>query len=110
IRGRSAENIRQHPLATEHGRRPCRMGRDEQNAALSQQTSARIVVAIDDLPEPAALHIWHAIMFGEPLVEERVIRRNKIERAPILLDDAAEEQLSLRAHRIPERFVKDREL
>ena len=48
-------------------------------------------------------------MFCEPFVQERVVRPQQVERAPILADDAVDEELGLLAQGLPEVVVEIRE-
>jgi hypothetical protein len=53
--------------------------------------------------------VSNAVVLGQPLVEERVIRAQKVEHAAILAQDAVDEELCLAAKRLPEVFVEIRE-
>ena len=48
-------------------------------------------------------------MPGEPLVDERVVRRKEIEGAAVLLDDVVEEEFRLGEHGVAELLVVIRE-
>ena len=92
-RRRRADDVLQDPLAAKHGRCPVGVRRDRQHAALSQNAPARTVLVERDAPEAAAVHVRDPVVFGEPLVHERVVGAEQIERAPVLLHDALDEQL-----------------
>ena len=49
--------------------------------------------------ELRAVDVRDAVVLGQPLVDERVIRRQQIEDAAIFVDDAVEEQLDLALER-----------
>ncbi len=49
-------------------------------------------------------------MLGQPLVDERVVRRHQVKDVPVLMDDAAEKQLGLALKRLPQIIVEIREL
>ena len=48
-------------------------------------------------------------MLGQPLVDERVVGVQQIDHAAVFMHDAAEEQLGLLAHRLPQIVVEIRE-
>ena len=57
-------------------------------------------------PELAAVDVRDAVVLRQPLVDERVVRGQQIDDAPILADDAVEQQLHFAAHRLPQRIVE----
>ena len=61
---------------------------------MAQQSAPRIV-GDRDPPEPASVHVRHAVVTSEPLVQERVVRSEQIDHAAVLTHDAFEEQLGL---------------
>ena len=56
-----------------------------------------------------AVDVRDAVVLGEPLVDERVIRRQQIEHAAIFVDDAVEEQLDFALERLAQVVVEIRE-
>ena len=79
--------------------------RDREHAALAEQPAAAVVVALD-AAEVRAADVRNAVVFREPLVDERVIRRQQIEHAAIFAQDAAGEQLRFAAEPLPQIFVE----
>ena len=71
---RRAEQVVENPLAADDGRGPAGVRRDKQNRALAEQTFAR-VVGHGDATELAAVDVRHAVVPGQPLVDERVVGR-----------------------------------
>src|SRR6185436_1434849 len=61
-----------------------------------------------DLPEIAAANVWDAVVPGETLVDERVIRVEQLDERAVLADDGVEEQLGLSAQRPPQVGVEAR--
>ena len=59
-----------------------------------------------DAPEITALHVWNPVVLRQPLVQERVVRRQQLEHAPVLAQDAVQEQLGLAMKRGAQRFVQ----
>ena len=59
-----------------------------------------------DAAEAAAVDVRDAVVLGEPLVEERVVRLEQVEHAAVLAQDALEEQLRLLAERLPQVVVE----
>src|SRR5206468_10266063 len=77
-----------------------------QDAALSEQSTPHAVAAERDAPEMAAVDVWHAVVAREPLVQERVIGGQQLERAAILPHDALEKQLRLALKRSAQRVIE----
>ncbi len=73
---------------------------------MPQQSSAMAVGRQNDAAEAIALHVGNAVVARQPLVEERVVGTQQIERAAILADDALDEHLGLDAKRLPQRVVE----
>ena len=48
-----------------------------------------------DAAEVAAAHVRDAVVLRQPLVEERVVRRQQVEHAAVLAEDAVDEELGL---------------
>ena len=59
-----------------------------------------------DAPEAAAVDVLDAVVFGEALVDERVVRPQQIEHAAILADHAFHEHLRLAPERLAEVVVE----
>ena len=57
-------------------------------------------------PEVAALDVRDAVVPRQPLVQERVVGAQQVERAAVLADDAVEEQLGLAPERLAQRVVE----
>src|SRR5262249_35597092 len=55
--------------------------------------------------ELTAVHVRDPIVFGEPLVEKRVVGFQKIEDAAVLAHDILEEQLRFLPQRLPQIVV-----
>src|SRR2546422_10718659 len=53
-----------------------------------------------------AVHSRNAIMPREPFVDERVVRIQQIQSAPVLTHDACEQQFGFAAERLPEVIVE----
>ena len=107
-RWRNSKNILEDPLAAQHRRGPGGIGRDRQNACLAKQPAAPAVFVQRDTPEAAAIHVRDAVMPGEPFVDERVIRPQQVEDAPILAQDAFEEQFRFLPKGLPKIVVEIR--
>ena len=56
--------------------------------------------------EMAPLHVRDAVVRRHPLVQERVVRRQQIQRRPVLPHDAVEEALGLADHPAAQRLVE----
>ena len=77
-----AQEIFQNPLASQHGRRPVRVGRDQLKTSLSQQATAGVEVFIKlHTPEPSSINVWNSVMSRKAFVEECVIRGQEIQHA-----------------------------
>ncbi len=61
------------------------------------------------LAEARAVDARDAVVLGQPLVHERVVGAQQLERAAVLAHDVAEEQLGLAAERLPDVVVEIRE-
>ena len=59
-----------------------------------------------DQAKLVAAHAFDAVMLGEPLIEKRVIRVEKIHDAAIFLDHVLDKSLGFLAHGLAQRFVK----
>ena len=69
-----------------------------------------LFVAEGDATESAAVHVRDAVVPGEPLVHEGVVRAEQVERAAVFADDALEEQLGLASKRLAQVVVEVGEL
>ena len=78
-RHRRAEQVLENPLAALHRRRAVAGRRDRQDAAVTEQPAAR-AVGQRDAPEAAAADVGDAVVPREPLVDERVVGVEQIER------------------------------
>ena len=56
-------------------------------------------------PEARPDHFGDAVVRGQALVDERVVRREQIDHVAVLADDAVEEQLRLALHRLEQVVV-----
>ena len=108
-RHRHPQDIFQNPLAADHRRRSLGVRGQRQDAALSQQSAAEIVVQ-SDAAELASVNPGDSVMPRQPFVEERIVRRQKIQHAAILVEDALEEQLGLALECLAEVVVEIREI
>ncbi len=77
---RRAEDVVEDPLAANHRRGPDRGRGHRQDAAVAEQAAARAVGRQRDAAEVAALHAGDAVVPREPLVQERVVRREHLDR------------------------------
>ena len=107
-RRRHAQDVVEDPLAADDRRRARRIGGDQQNAALAQQPAARRIRVERDAAEAAAVHVRDAVVLGQPLVDERVVRAQQVEHAPVLAHHAFNEQLRLLPERLPQVVVEVR--
>ena len=70
--------------------------RHRQQRALAEQAAAHVELRRQrHAAELRAVDVRDAVVLGQPLVDEGVIRGQQIEDAAILVDDAVEEQLDL---------------
>ena len=73
------------------------------------QQAAPIRIGHRHAPEARAVDAGDAVVAREPLVDERVVGIEQIEREPVLADDAREEQLGFPAERLAHVVVEVRE-
>src|SRR5207247_8157598 len=92
---RNSQDVLEDPFAAHDRRRPRGIRRDRQDTGLAKQPASPAVVVQRDPTEAAPIHVWDSVMLGEPFVDERVIRAQQLERAPILAQDAVDEELGL---------------
>ena len=64
------------------------------------------VVAELDAPEVAAVDVRDAVVLGQALVQERVVRLQQVEHAAILAHDALEQEFRLLAEGLPQVVVE----
>ena len=70
-------------------------------------SSPRRLSSVDrDAPEVAALDVGNAVVPGQPFVEEGVVRRQQIQHAAVLAQDAVEQQLRLAPKRLTQALVE----
>ena len=84
--------------------------RDGQDAAVAEQAAARAVGRQRHAAEVIAFDVRQAVEARDALVDERVVGAQQIERAAILLHDAAEEELRLALRALAQRVVEVREI
>ena len=107
IRRTHAEEGLQEPFAASHRRRALRIGGDGQQRTLAQQALAHVLIGPQfDPTELRAVDAGDAVVPGEPLVDEGVIRRQQILHAAVFLDDAGEEQFDFAPERLAQRAVE----
>ena len=73
-RRRRAEDVAQHQHAAKDRRRPGRVRRDRQHAALPQQAAALAFGGERHAAEPASVDVGNSVVLRQALVEERVVR------------------------------------
>ena len=105
---RRAEDVRQHVLAARDRRRPVPVRVERQHAALAEQPAA-VVVLDAHAAILIAVDVRHAVVPRQPLVQERVVRVEQIQDAPVLDHDALEEHLRFALQRLPQVVVEVRE-
>ena len=96
-RRRRAEQVLENPLAAHDRRRAVGIRRHRQDAALAEQPAARAVRPKRHAPEVAALDVRDAVVPREPLVDERVVGAQQVERAAVLAHDARRRRARSRA-------------
>ncbi len=82
-----------------------RVGRHRQHARLAEQAPA-ILVGERDAPEVAAVDARHAVVPRQLFVEERLVGRQQIDDAAVLLQLSVEKQLHLPDERDPQVVVE----
>ena len=105
-RRRRAEDVFEDPLAADHGRGAGRVRGHRQDAPLAEQAAPHAVVAELDAAEVAAVDVRDAVVLGQALVQERVVRLQQVEHAAVLAQDALEQQLRLLAEGLPQVVVE----
>ena len=83
-----------------------------QDAPLAQQAAPPgvVLVAVElDAAEPAAVDVRDAVVLGQALVDERVVRAQQIEHAAVLAHHAVDEHLRLLPEGLAEVVVEVRE-
>ncbi len=81
-RGRRAGDVVEDPRAAQHRRRAVRIGRDHQHAGLAEQAVAHRIGQLH-AAEVRTLHVAHAVVHGQPLVEVGVVAVHQIEHAAV---------------------------
>src|SRR5690606_5869071 len=108
-RRRDADEMRHDPVAADHGRRAAGLRRRREDAALPEQPSSLVECLAElDASEMAALDPRDPVMFREAVVDERVVRREQLERASALAQNAVEEELRLPPEGLPQVVVEIR--
>ena len=105
-RRRRPEQHFHDPLAAHHRRRAIGDRREQQHAAVAEQPAP--VLGHFDAAERGAGDVRDAVVLRDPLVDVGVVRRQQVEHAAVLADDALEEQLRLANQRIAERAIEVR--
>ncbi len=105
-RRRRAEDVLEDPLAADHGRRAGRVGGHGQDTPLAEQAAPHAVVAELDASEVAAVDVRDAVVLGQALVQERVVRLQQVEHAAILAQDALEQEFRLLSEGLPQVVVE----
>ena len=102
-----AEDVRHDPLPARDRRGSFRLGGRREKRAFAEQSAPHVQAGIQvHAPELAAVDIRNAVVPGEPLVDERIVRGQQIEHIAILADDAVEEQFDFTAHGAAQRIVE----
>src|SRR5436189_2544885 len=108
-RRRSAENIIEHPFAALNWRGASGIGSNRQDAALCEQAST--VIAFEaDLPKLFSLDAVDPVMMRKLLVQERVIRVDKLQHAAVFPADELEKKLGFLLHRCAQALIESGEL
>src|SRR6185503_13287142 len=81
-------------FAAQNGRRAIGIGRGQQHCALAEQSPARRIFELDSA-ELIALDAVDTVTPSQSLVDERVLRAQQVEHAPILAEDTVDEQSDL---------------
>src|SRR5262249_41346724 len=100
------ENAREQPLPTEDRRRARRHRRNEQDAALAEQSSALFEARQLNSPEPAAVHAGNPVVPREPLVRERVVGAEQLRHAAVVTQLALQKELGLALEGVAQRLVE----
>src|SRR4029434_5156766 len=87
-------------------RRPVGVGRDRQNAPLAEQTASRAVGQKRDAAELRSADVRDAVVLRQTLVEEREVRPQQIEDAPVLTYYRGEKEFRFRRHGAAQPFVE----
>src|SRR3954462_1899326 len=88
--GRGAEEVVEDEQAALHRRRPRRVRRHHQHRAARQHPTARAVLRQRDLPEIVPLHVRHAVIVAQPLVQKRVVALDQLQHAAVLVNHVIE--------------------
>ena len=86
-------------LPAQHRRRARRIRRERQQAALAEQPAAVRAAGERDAAELLAVDVRDPVVPGQPLVDERVVRRQELDHAAVLAQLCFDEQLGLPPHR-----------
>ena len=102
---RRVQQIRDDVLPAQHGRGARGDRGHRQDAAVAQQ-AAPIRIRHRHAPEARAVDPADAVVPRQPLVDERVVGIQQIERAAVLAHDAREQQLGFAAQRLADVVVE----
>ena len=67
---------------------------------MTEQTAARMIGVERHPPEAVSVDAANAVVPRQPFVDERVVRAQQLEEAPVLADGALDEQLGLAPERL----------
>src|SRR5437867_6363268 len=104
-RNRKTQNIVEQKFPAQDRRCSIGVRCGRQQRALRKQPAALIVVRQRHAPEAAAINSGYAVMPCEPLVNERVVRIQKVRYAPVLTDRAADKQFGFALKSLKQTFV-----
>ena len=104
-RRRTVEHHLHHPFAPFNGACTGRMRGQGEDAGMTQQ-SPSLVVGILHPPEVAASHVRHAVVPGQPSIDEGVIGRVQLEHTAIFSHQIVEEEFCFAPHRGSELLVE----
>ena len=93
-------------MTTNHGRRARGVGRDRQNAGLTQQTATVTVRAQRHSPKTTAVNVPNSVVPRQSLVQVGVICLQQIKYAAIFPHDAVKKQFRLCPHGLPQVVVE----
>ena len=99
----------EEPLAPLDRRRAGHVRRDRQQRALAEQPAPHVELRSQrHAAELRPVNVGDAVVLREPFVDERVIGREQVQDAAVLVNDAAEEQLDLAPESFAQRAVEVR--
>src|SRR5207237_7718180 len=95
-------------FATENWRGPRGQSRERQDTAVAEQAEAVWIRQLN-LTEALAIDARNPVMLRQPLVDERVLGAQQLQRAAVVAQDVAEKQLGLAAEALANVVVEIRE-